>query len=71
MTAGLFSSRADTTRESLHTAGIAANSRDLWCRRVDAQTVGTGNPYWKQHCVTPIGPDGFQVVLVARSWDSH
>ena len=37
-------------------------------KRVGAQPVEPTNPYWKQHGVTLIDPDGFQVVLVARSW---
>jgi catechol 2,3-dioxygenase-like lactoylglutathione lyase family enzyme len=37
-------------------------------KRVGAQPVEPANPYWKQHAVTLIDPDGFQVVLVARSW---
>ena len=36
--------------------------------RVGAQPVEPANPYWKQHGVTLIDPDGFQVVLVARAW---
>ena len=35
--------------------------------RVGAQPVEPANPYWKQHGITLIDPDGFQVVLVARS----
>jgi catechol 2,3-dioxygenase-like lactoylglutathione lyase family enzyme len=38
------------------------------CERVGARPVEPANPYWKQHGVTLIDPDGFQVVLVARSW---
>jgi len=40
------------------------------CERVDAQPVEPANPYWRQHGVTLVDPDGFQVVLVARSWAS-
>ncbi len=36
--------------------------------RVGAQPVEPANPYWKQHGVTLIDPDGFQVILVAQSW---
>jgi hypothetical protein len=38
--------------------------------RLDAQPVEPANPYWQQQGVTLIDPDGFQVVLVARSWAS-
>jgi catechol 2,3-dioxygenase-like lactoylglutathione lyase family enzyme len=37
--------------------------------RVGARPVEPANPYWK-HCVTLIDPDGFQVVLVPRSWSA-
>lgn len=38
--------------------------------RVGARPVEPANPYWKQHGVTLIDPDGFQVVLVPRSWSA-
>jgi catechol 2,3-dioxygenase-like lactoylglutathione lyase family enzyme len=46
----------------------SANALKEICERVHAQPVEPANPYWKQHGVTLIDPDGFQVVLVARSW---
>jgi catechol 2,3-dioxygenase-like lactoylglutathione lyase family enzyme len=48
----------------------SAKAVDEICVRVDAQPVEPANPYWKQHGVTLADPDGFQVVLVARSWAS-
>jgi catechol 2,3-dioxygenase-like lactoylglutathione lyase family enzyme len=36
--------------------------------RVGARPVEPANPYWKRSGMTLIDPDGFQVVLVARSW---
>jgi catechol 2,3-dioxygenase-like lactoylglutathione lyase family enzyme len=38
------------------------------CKRVGDDPVEPANPYWRQHGVTIIDPDGFQVVLVPRSW---
>jgi catechol 2,3-dioxygenase-like lactoylglutathione lyase family enzyme len=46
----------------------SANALKEICERVDGQPVEPANPYWKQHGVTLIDPDGFRVVLVARSW---
>jgi catechol 2,3-dioxygenase-like lactoylglutathione lyase family enzyme len=46
----------------------SANALKEICERVDALPVEPANPYWKQHGVTLIDPDGFQVVLVARCW---
>ena len=37
------------------------------CERVGGDPVEPANPYWRQHGVTIIDPDGFQVVLVPRS----
>jgi hypothetical protein len=38
------------------------------CERVGAQPVEPANPYWKEHGVTLVDPDGFYVVLVPDSW---
>jgi catechol 2,3-dioxygenase-like lactoylglutathione lyase family enzyme len=38
------------------------------CARVDGDPVQPANPYWRRNGVTLIDPDGFQVVLVPRSW---
>jgi len=38
------------------------------CERVGAQPVEPANPYWKEHGVTLVDPDGFHVVLVPDSW---
>ena len=38
------------------------------CERVGAQPVEPANPYWKQHGVTLVDPDGCRVVLVPGSW---
>ena len=38
------------------------------CERVGAEAVEPANPYWREHGVTLVDPDGFQVVLVARPW---
>ena len=46
----------------------SADAVDEARERVGAQPVEPENPYWKQHGVTLADPDGFQVVLVARSW---
>src|SRR6266576_1702703 len=46
----------------------SADAVDEARERVAAPPVEPGNPYWKQHGVTLADPDGFQVVLVARSW---
>jgi catechol 2,3-dioxygenase-like lactoylglutathione lyase family enzyme len=46
----------------------SAKAVDEICERVGAQPVEPANPYWRQHGVTLVDPDGFQVVLVARSW---
>jgi catechol 2,3-dioxygenase-like lactoylglutathione lyase family enzyme len=37
------------------------------CARVGAEPVEPANPYWKEHGVTLVDPDGFRVVLVART----
>jgi catechol 2,3-dioxygenase-like lactoylglutathione lyase family enzyme len=37
-------------------------------RRVGTEPIEPANPYWQQHGVTLADPDGFGVVLVARSW---
>jgi catechol 2,3-dioxygenase-like lactoylglutathione lyase family enzyme len=36
--------------------------------RVGSHPVEPANPYWRQHGVTVLDPDGFQVVLVPSSW---
>jgi catechol 2,3-dioxygenase-like lactoylglutathione lyase family enzyme len=36
--------------------------------RVDTTPLRPANPYWATHGVTFADPDGFQVVLVPRSW---
>jgi catechol 2,3-dioxygenase-like lactoylglutathione lyase family enzyme len=36
--------------------------------RLGGHSVEPENPYWKQHGVTLVDPDGFQVVLVPHSW---
>lgn len=46
----------------------SANAVNEIRERVGAQPVEPANPYWQQHGVTLIDPDGFHVVLVARSW---
>jgi catechol 2,3-dioxygenase-like lactoylglutathione lyase family enzyme len=38
------------------------------CERVDAEPVEPANPYWRNTGITLTDPDGFQVVLVPRSW---
>ncbi len=38
------------------------------CLRLGAEPVEPGNPYWKQHGVTLVDPDGFRIVLVPESW---
>lgn len=38
------------------------------CARVRADPVQPANPYWRANGVTLADPDGFQVVLVPRSW---
>jgi catechol 2,3-dioxygenase-like lactoylglutathione lyase family enzyme len=38
------------------------------CERVGATPLEPANPYWGQNGVTLADPDGFQVVLVPRSW---
>jgi catechol 2,3-dioxygenase-like lactoylglutathione lyase family enzyme len=38
------------------------------CERVGATPLEPANPYWRQNGVTLADPDGFQVVLVPRSW---
>ena len=46
----------------------SADALSETCERVGAQPVEPANPYWKQHGVTLVDPDGFHVVLVARAW---
>lgn len=36
--------------------------------RVSAAPVPAANPYWNEHGLTFEDPDGFRVVLAARSW---
>ena len=36
--------------------------------RLGTDPVEPANPYWKQHGVTLLDPDGFSVVLVPESW---
>jgi catechol 2,3-dioxygenase-like lactoylglutathione lyase family enzyme len=38
------------------------------CKRVGAEPVEPANPYWRANGVTLADPDGFQVILVPRSW---
>lgn len=38
--------------------------------RVAGAPVTPANPYWAEHGVTFADPDGFRVVLAARSWGS-
>lgn len=38
------------------------------CERIGAEPVEPANPYWRANGVTLADPDGFQVVLVPRSW---
>ena len=35
---------------------------------LSAEPVEPANPYWKQHGVTLVDPDGFRVVLVPEPW---
>ena len=46
----------------------SADALNEACERVGARPVEPANPYWKRSGITLIDPDGFQVVLVARSW---
>ena len=46
----------------------SSNAVDEIRERIGAQPVEPANPYWQQNGVTLIDPDGFHVVLVARSW---
>jgi catechol 2,3-dioxygenase-like lactoylglutathione lyase family enzyme len=45
----------------------SADALNETCERIGAQPVEPANPYWKQNGVTLVDPDGFRVVLVARS----
>ncbi len=36
--------------------------------RVGAAPVEPANPYWREHGVTLVDPDGFRVVLVPEAW---
>jgi catechol 2,3-dioxygenase-like lactoylglutathione lyase family enzyme len=38
------------------------------CLRLGKDPVEPANPYWKQHGVTLLDPDGFSVVLVPEPW---
>jgi len=38
------------------------------CERLGAKPVEPANPYWQQHGVTIVDPDGFRVVLVPDWW---
>lgn len=38
------------------------------CARLGKDPVEPANPYWKQHGVTLLDPDGFSVVLVPEPW---
>jgi catechol 2,3-dioxygenase-like lactoylglutathione lyase family enzyme len=38
------------------------------CARLGTDLVELANPYWKQHGVTLLDPDGFRVVLVPEPW---
>lgn len=38
------------------------------CARAGVQPVEPANPYWREHGVTVVDPDGFRVVLVAGTW---
>jgi hypothetical protein len=46
----------------------SADAVDEILERLVGLSVEPTNPYWKQHGVTLVDPDGFQVVLVAESW---
>ena len=41
---------------------------DEVCARLGTDPVEPANPYWKQHGVTLLDPDGFSVVLVREPW---
>jgi GNAT superfamily N-acetyltransferase len=41
---------------------------DAVLRRVNVEPVAPANPYWSQHGVTVVDPDGFRVVLVPEMW---
>jgi hypothetical protein len=36
--------------------------------RLGAEPVTPANPYWAQHGLTFVDPDGFRVVLVPERW---
>jgi len=38
-------------------------------RRAGADPVPAANPYWDEHGVTIVDPDGFRVVLVPETWE--
>ena len=69
-----FTSSGDHTAPSPHPETLlvlylgSADALRETCGRVGAQPVEPANPYWKQHGVTLVDPDGFHVVLVARAW---
>jgi catechol 2,3-dioxygenase-like lactoylglutathione lyase family enzyme len=37
--------------------------------RAGAEAVTAANPYWDEHGVTIVDPDGFRVVLVPEAWE--
>jgi catechol 2,3-dioxygenase-like lactoylglutathione lyase family enzyme len=37
-------------------------------RRLDEPPIEAANPYWNNHGVTLVDPDGFRVVLVPEPW---
>jgi catechol 2,3-dioxygenase-like lactoylglutathione lyase family enzyme len=41
---------------------------DETCQRLGVQPVEAANPYWNDHGVTLLDPDGFRVVLVPDTW---
>ena len=41
---------------------------DETCRRVAEQPVEAAYPYWNEHGVTLVDPDGFRIVLVPETW---
>ncbi len=43
---------------------------DAVARRLGTDPVAPANPYWAEHGVTFLDPDGFGVVLVPERWQS-
>ena len=41
---------------------------DETCRRLGNQPVEAANPYWNEHGVTVVDPDGFRIVVVPETW---